>query len=539
MNETVTVAEAFAERLAAHGVARIFGLPGGGSSLDVIAACAARGIPFVLSRTESGAVMMAGATAELSGAPGVALTTKGPGVANGANGVAYAMLDRAPVLLVTDGFTPAQTAYVTHQVFDQAAMVAPVTKRHGRLEGAEPVAEIDALIETALAPRRGPVHVELTGAAARRRIAAPAAGRAPAAPALAGDVEALRARIAAARRPVVVVGLEGCRPAAAAAIRRLCGELGCAALTTYKAKGVIAEDDPAYAGIFTGGAAEAPCVSSADLIVLAGLDPVELILQPWPYDLPVVELSAAPHPVHYVAPAVSVHGPIEQIVAALGAMPRAAGWSESEIAGHRDSLRGLLAYPSSGNLLSPQEVVQAAARRAAADRAAMPRIAVDAGAHMFSANTFWPCAAPGDILISNGLATMAYALPAGIAAALHDPGRGAVAFTGDGGLLMCLGELATAVQYGAALTVIVFNDGSLSLIDIKQQSRGLPSEGVRWERTDFAAVARGMGLQAWRADDAGSLDTALAQAYAADGPTLVDAWIDPRGYGAQLKASRG
>ena len=82
--------------------------------------------------------------------------------------------------------------------------------------------------------------------------------------------------------------------------------------------------------------------------------------------------------------------------------------------------------------LAPQavvEIAQAACRRAGAD----PRIAVDAGAHMFPATTFWQAGRPGDLLISNGLATMGFALPAGIAAALHDPARGALVFTGDGG----------------------------------------------------------------------------------------------------------
>ncbi|MCP1336969.1 thiamine pyrophosphate-binding protein [Futiania mangrovi] len=538
MSAQHTVAEAFADALVRHCVTRMFGVPGGGSSLDVIAAAAARGIPFVLARTENGAVMMAGATAELSGTPGVALTTKGPGLANGANGAAYAMLDRAPVLMVTDGFTPKQLAYITHQVFDQKAMLAPVMKGHGRLEGDDAAQEIETLIQTALAPRRGPVHVELTGPAARREVA-PFAGGARAEAGIAGDVDALRARIAAAKRPVVVAGLEACRPEAADALRRLCAGLGCAGLVTYKAKGTIADDDPAYAGIFTGGAAEGPCVSSADLIVLYGMDPVELILQPWPYDIPVVEMSTAPHPVHYCAREASVYGPLDAVVGALGPLQPAPGWREGEAHAFRDTQRAALAYPSTGNLLSPQEVVERAAAHAARRPGPLPRIAVDAGAHMFSATMFWPCREPGDILISNGLATMAYALPAGIAAALHDPARGAVVFTGDGGLLMCLGELATAAQYGANVTVVVFNDASLSLIDVKQQSRKLAPDGVRWERPDFAGTARGLGFEAWRADSAETLETALAAAMAHDGPALVDAWIDPRGYGAQLKASRG
>ncbi len=114
-----TVTGMLAGALAARGVRRIYGVPGGGSSLDVIAAATARGLRFVLMRNEAAAAMAAVAEAELSGAPGVVLTTKGPGVTNAANGIACASLERAPVVLLSDGFSAAQLDWVTHQVFDQ------------------------------------------------------------------------------------------------------------------------------------------------------------------------------------------------------------------------------------------------------------------------------------------------------------------------------------------------------------------------------------------------------------------------------------
>ena len=158
---------------------------------------------------------------------------------------------------------------------------------------------------------------------------------------------------------------------------------------------------------------------------------------------------------------------------------------------------------------------------------------------MLSATGFWPAMRPHDVQISNGLASMAYALPAGIAAALAEPGRRAIAFTGDGGLKMCLGELATAVQYAAPVTVIVFNDGALTMIDLKQQSRGMKTAGVRWPRTDFAAVARGFGCAAWRVDTPEGYEAALEEARGVEGPCLIDVVLDPSGYAAQLKAMRG
>ena len=168
-----------------------------------------------------------------------------------------------------------------------------------------------------------------------------------------------------------------------------------------------------------------------------------------------------------------------------------------------------------------------------------PRATVDAGAHMFSATAFWPSSKPNDVLISNGLATMGFALPAGIASALHEPKRPAVAFTGDGGLMMCMGELATAVQERARIVVVVFNDGALSLIDIKQQSRKLPATGVRWKRFDFATAMRGMGGRGYRVRTLAEYRRALAKALAGTGPALVDVQVDPSGYQKQLRAMRG
>ena len=158
---------------------------------------------------------------------------------------------------------------------------------------------------------------------------------------------------------------------------------------------------------------------------------------------------------------------------------------------------------------------------------------------MFSAMAFWPAARPHDVLISNGLATMAYALPAAIASALHQPERPALAFTGDGGLLMCLGELSVAVQQAARIVVIVFNDQSLSLIDIKQQQRGMPQRGVRWQPPDFAATMEGLGGRGFRVDNARDYHAAVAEALHNEGPSLIDVRVNPQGYLAQMESLRG
>lgn len=543
MTQQITVAQALAQALARAGVQRMFGVPGGGSSLDLIEAGAAVGIAFVLAKTENAAVMMAGALAETSGVPGVAIMTKGPGLTNGANGVAYASLDRAPVLVVTDGFTDRQLGYITHQVFDQQAVLAPLVKAHSRLEGADVQQEIERLLRLACTAPFGPVHLELTGEAARRLLdAQPPAEPAPqAVPPAAAELAALdrvRQRIAAARRPVVVVGLEARQHAGE--VRRLVATLGCPVLATYKAKGVVPDADPQVVGIFTGGSQEADCLAQSDLMVLVGLDPVEMILQPWRYDRPAVEIAAASHPVHYIEPVASVVGPLGGLLAVLeeGLRRGRSAWTAGELEKLRQEGRQRLAYPKVERGVAPDRVAQMAAD-ACARHGLSPRMSVDAGAHMFSATAFFPSARPGDTLVSNGLASMAFALPAAIAASLDEPAQPVMCFTGDGGLMMCLGELCTAVETGARIVVIVFNDSALSLIDIKQQSRGLPTRGVRWRRHDFAATMEALGGLGLNADDEDGFQLALDTALRASGPCLIDVLVDPAGYPHQLKAMRG
>jgi acetolactate synthase-1/2/3 large subunit len=525
------------ESFAARGVKRIFGVPGGGSSLDLIRAAESRGIPFVLARHETSAAIMALSTGEIDGAPGIALTTIGPGLANAVNGMACATLDRAPLCLVSDGHSPQLTRFVTHQVFDQAALSAPVVKGQSRLEDDDPVGEVEHLLDLAQTPPYGAVHVELSGTAARRTVTH--ASRTLPRQDRAYDPDGIhraQEQLARASRPVVIVGLEACEPSFAKAVRRFCGRLACPVLVTYKAKGVVPDSNPLTIGIFTGGTLETACIENADLLVLIGLDPVELIPQAWRYHAPVLDIGLVPRPIHYVQPAFGLYGPLDATLEALGNVSAAGGWRAEEPARFRAAMRSRLAA-APGQGVSPQRAVELAL--ASCPRHPRPRITVDAGAHMFSVTAFWECDAPRDLLISNGLATMGFALPAAIGAALAEPARKVIAFTGDGGLAMCLGELLTAKQQNAALVVVVFNDGSISLIDIKQQARGMPSEGVRWDRPDFSRVAEGFGLKAWRARTEVEYRQAIAAALAVDGPTLVDVHIDPTGYLEQIRALRG
>lgn len=529
-----TLAAAIAGILCAHGVKRIFGVPGGGSSLDLIDAAAQQGIEFILCRTETAAAIMAAVTGELTGIPGVVLTGIGPGAASVVNGIAYASLERAPIIVITDAHEETAVA-PPHQIFDQQALFAPISKAQRRLTPATGAADFAALFDLAAAEPPGPVHVNLSAKDAagvsdrgpgRARTESPA----PEAAALAGAADLLKA----AARPVVVVGHQ-CRAAKRAdAANALVRALGGPAMTTYKAKGVVPEDGPHFVGLFTNAKLDHGVLAKADLIVFCGVDPVEMIPGGWPHRVPVIVLSETPGLAWPFVPDIEVAGPVALSAAHIAAIPPKTGWTESEIAHFRSSIVEKLANAGGGGR-APDDVIDAIVAAAPPNA----RLAVDAGAHMFSAMARWPAQAPHDVMKSNGLSSMGFAVPAALASWLEDTDRPAIAITGDGGMMMCLSELSTAARLNANLTVIVLNDAALSLIDIKQQRQQRPPLGVRYPRADFATAARGMGCASWTVAALDPLEFALAEAFETEGPTLVDVSVDPSGYRDQLIALRG
>ena len=535
MEPSRTLAQSIALILAQNGVKRMFGVPGGGSSLDLIDAGAEHNIEFILCRTETSAALMAAVTGELTGVPGIVLTGIGPGAASAVNGIAYASLEKAPLIVFTDAHDIASPA-PPHQIFDQQRLFQPISKAQKRLDPINSQSEFSALFHLALTEPPGPVHIDLSAKDARTAVKE-TYDAAPPKQSTVGSKTSLEdamSAVRAARYPALIIGHQ-CRPTPRAAIaNKLANALGGPIMTTYKAKGVISEDHKNYVGLFTGATLDGEVLSQADLIVFCGTDPVEMIGGEWLYDAPVCVLSETSGLEWPFKPKVEVGGALTDSAAALVQVETEVDWDGLKIQRKKEDRRVKLKY-SDTNLRSPDEIINSVSEAAPQNA----RLTVDAGAHMFSAMSLWPARAPFDVLKSNGLSTMGYAVPAAIASWLEEPERPVIAVTGDGGMLMCLSELSTAARLDANITVIVMNDAALSLIDIKQQRQQRAPAGVRYPRTDFATTARGMGLEAWTVGAQDPLEFALGEAIDTDGPTLLDVSVDPTGYLEQMMALRG
>lgn len=539
-----TVADRIVQRLLDAGVGAMFGMPGGGSNLDLIDAAKRRGLPFILTATETGAALAAIAHSDVSGGPGVCLTTLGPGVASVVNGVACARLDRAPLLVITDCHPASATAF-EHQRIDHRALLTPVTKWSAPIGVADVDDVLDRAIARATAGPAGPVHLDLAFDVARARAVddgarsfeqrhpderhAPPSDQRPALPVS----ESVAALIRQARRPLLLVGLGARRAADAVAVRALCAAHGVPALVTYKAKGVVADADPHFAGVFTNAAIEQPILADADLFIGIGLDPVELIPRPWMHAAPIINCTRWRVDERQIAFTDQFVGDPSATLEQIGQLLQRSSWNldavHRAVNGQRMALR-----EHHGSGLAPASAVDIIARSSGS-----ARVAVDAGAHMFPATMLWPVTESNGMLISNGLSTMGFAVPAAIGAAVANRDRHVVALTGDGGLLICAGELLTAARERLRIVTVVFNDASLSLIAVKQrqmrhESAGVVLGNVRWDQ-----LADSVGVNGHVASDARQLERALAEALAHDGPSLIDIRIDPASYGEILRMIRG
>ena len=158
---------------------------------------------------------------------------------------------------------------------------------------------------------------------------------------------------------------------------------------------------------------------------------------------------------------------------------------------------------------------------------------------MLVAMPLWEVSEPQRLLISSSHATMGYSLPAAIAASLVRPGEPVICFTGDGGLGMALAELETLARLPLPVVVVVFNDSLLSLIAVKQSPTDQGgSDVVTYRGTDFAAIARGCGVEAWSVRTSDEYSAALSAALDSGRPALIDVATDPSSYGAVFTALR-
>ncbi len=519
-----TVADHVAEALAMCGTRHAWGMPGG-DSLHLVRAFAEAGIAFHLVRDEASAGFAADASAQLTGAPGACLATISPGLTNMISGVVGCWLDRAPVLALTSRYRSDRHGRYTHMMFDQGKLLDGSAKAWWRMTEAGAPGEVRRALATALAPRPGPVWLEVptevAGAPCATSVLPP-----PPAPAASAPAAALVERVARWRHPVVLAGFAARHSALASLGERLRAPV----LTTYKGKGGIPEGTGWSAGAAglspVADAVHRSLIERADGLLLIGWDPVELRdhwLPGWG-DLPEVVVLDDHATTDLPARIDELHaGPLPSAVDAL--LGGGSTWSLDDVAAHRRRHDAVFEESTFG----PATAIRAVQAGTTPDTV----VTLDVGAHRITASHVWHAAAPDRLLQSNGFASMAYGLPAALAAAAH--GHPTVCITGDMGLQMCMGELVTAAENEWPIVVVVLDDATLSLIALKQERIAHPDRGVRFANPAWEALARSVGGRAVLASNAETVTRAVRRGLAKrDGLTLVAARIDDAPYRRQM-----
>lgn len=533
-----TGGQVLVDQLLIHGADTAYCVPGE-SYLEVLDALYDVKDQFTLinARHEAGAANMAETYGKLTGAPGICMVTRGPGACHAAIGVHIAQQDSTPMILLVGQIARDTTDREAFQEVDYRAMFGPIAKWATQIDDARRIPEyIARAFRVATSGRPGPVVVSLpedmltevvTVADARPYTATQAELSIT-------SLDALKAEIAGAERPLLLVGGSGWTDASAAAITRF-AETNCIPVaSSFRRQDIVDNNSPVFAGDF--GTSTAPTLYAhqreADLLIVIGARLGEMTTKTYTTLSPpnpqtrMVHIYPDPDEIGRVySPDLGIAAAPDSVAAALNGIDlgHSDKWRDWCDRLHGDYLTDSNAPNGDGWELDMGVAL-------AQLRDSLPEdviVTLDAGNHTGWAQRFLRYGRPGRI-IGSTCGAMGYSVPAAVAASLAYPDRLTLSFVGDGGFLMSGNELSTAAQYGATPIVLVFNNGIYGTIRMHQE-RDHPERvsGTTLQGQDFVKMAQGLGAHAERITKTADFAAAFARARACGRPAVIELMTDP------------
>jgi acetolactate synthase-1/2/3 large subunit len=524
-----------ADALAGHGVRAAFGVPGESflPVLDGLHDLKAK-LRFVICRQEGGASYMAEAWAKLTGEPGVLFVTRGPGATNGSVGVHTAFQDSTPMVVFVGQVGNDFVEREAFQEIDYRRMYGPLTKWVAQIDRAERIPEyVSHAFHTATAGRPGPVLLALpedmlfseAAVADAPRYRTPRAAPAP------GDMQELGRLLQEAREPFVIVGGGGWTRRAREALQAWAQEAGIPVGASFRCQDYFDNRHPNYAGDVGIGINPklAQRVRDADLLLVIGARLGEMTTGGYTLlDVPVpkqklVHVHAGAEELGRVYQAtLPINSNYEEFVLALSSLKLNSSLKESTKEIHQNYLEWIKPIPMPG-ALHYGEVIAWLSQNLPEDAI------VTNGAGNFASWLHRHFRYKGwrtQLAPTSG--SMGYSVPAAVAAKLAAPQRTVVAIAGDGEFLMNGQEIATAMQYGAAIVVLVVNNGMYGTIRMHQE-REFPARvsGTELVNPDFAAYARAFGGHGETVERTADFAAAFGRAVASGKPAVIELRIDP------------
>ena len=548
--------EAVAEALREEGVERVYSVPGSHVHPIYDGLSRVKSVRFVTCKQEPNVSLMADAYGRLTGKPGVCVVTAGPGSVNSMAGVAQAYGAASPLVHIA-GAVPLKADREAFHGVDNPAFVHEmfknITKWSARVERIEDIPEVMArAFHIARSGRPGPVHVELPRLAdysehilQEERAVLPAYRRIPTVvtPPDPQDVDHCAKRLMESSSPVIAAGKGIIRKGAMQELSELALKLQAPVVFAQDAIGVIPESHPFFAGHFQHYRSHPLCIEAlkrTDLVFGVGLragtaELTELKGRAPEKHLLLVGFDDAPDS-RYSGEDQLVADPklfLAALLERLGIYQRPRDEALiRRMADGKAAIRASLAEqnePHRGDRPIDPGVLMDAMNAVLDDSAV---VASDVGNCQMWARTFRRIATPESFMQSGVWNAMSYGLPTAIVAKMEFPGRDVVALAGDGAFLMTIGDLPTAVEYGANILVIVLNDGAFGQTTMQQASLYGHTYGTTFKSPDFAAIARACGAEGIRVTDPTAVEAALRQGLAAtkERPALVEVMVARRPY---------
>lgn len=533
-----TGGQVLVDQLLIHGADTAYCVPGE-SYLEVLDALHDVKDRFTLinARHEAGAANMAETYGKLTGTPGICMVTRGPGACHAAIGVHIAQQDSTPMILLVGQIARDTTDREAFQEIDYRAMFGPVAKWATQIDDARRIPEYMArAFRVATSGRPGPVVVSLPEDMLTDVVAVADARpyTATHAELSTASLDALKAEISSAERPMLMLGGSGWSDASAAAITRFAETNSIPVACSFRRQDIIDNLSSVFAGDF--GTSTAPTLYAhqreADLLIVIGARLGEMTTKTYTTLSPpnpqtrLVHIYPDPDEIGRVyAPDLGIAAAPSSVAAALdgvdlGRSDTWRGWCEQL---HGDYIIDSAAPNGDGWALDMGVALTQL-------RDSLPEemiVTLDAGNHTGWAQRFLRYGRPGRI-IGSTCGAMGYSVPAAVAASIAYPDRLTLSFVGDGGFLMSGNELSTAAQYGAKPIVLVFNNGIYGTIRMHQE-RDHPDRisGTTLQNQDFVKMAEGLGAHAERVTKTADFAAAFARARACGRPAVIELVTDP------------
>ena len=534
-------ADAIIDSLVNHDVKYVFGVPG--AKIDRVFEklehpTNEKAPQLIITRHEQNAAFMAQGIGRITGKPGVVLTTSGPGVSNLATGLVTATAEGDPVLAISGQVQRTDLLRLTHQSMDNVALLAPVTKYAAEVQEPENISEVIAnAYQEAEAAKQGASFVsvpqDVTDSEVKTAPIAPmpAPVLGPASPV---ESTLLAQRIKTAKLPVLLLGMRASDPETTKSIRNLVEETHLPVVETFQGAGIIPrelEDDFfGRVGLFRNQPGD-QLLKHADLVITVGYDPIEYEPRNWNNEgdanIIVIDSMRAEVDKNF-QPERELVGDISQTLDFL--LPYMKGFKLPESS--REYLDGLQeklklrdeppAVTENQVTSHPLSIIQALQDRVTDDMT----VSVDVGSFYIWMARHFRSYNPRHLLFSNGMQTLGVALPWAISAALVRPNTQIVSVSGDGGFLFSSQDLETAVRLGLNIVHIIWNDGHYDMVKFQEELKYGKSAGVNFGSVDFVKYAESFGATGLRVEKAQDLEKVLDQAFATEGPVVVDIPVD-------------